>query len=323
MKSLVIGAGGIAFQHCNALKSLGIEIAGIYDIDQKRAAELAKKYDSVAVNSIEEILPAVDMVHLLTPPSKRVEYVKKAIEAKKPIMIEKPVAVRREDALAIEALAQKSGVPVMVAFTQRFRQAYQTLMDLYQSGQLGEIINIYSFRIGSGPGFSGSLSDSWRTDPNLVCGMSIESLSHDIDFLQSFAGDIVDVGANVKGTVASLPSFDNNSNVTLSFAGGAIGSITASWSSHINFNLRGIIGTKGSAMLQGHDIWDFTELRVKLNEDAEEKVISVNDIFTEGSAYYEENKYFLACIQEEKNPICDAGVGRKVLDVSLAILKGK
>lgn len=323
MKTLMIGAGGIATQHCNALKRLGVEIAGIYDVDRNRAEVLAEKYNSCAVENIDEVLTAVDMVHLLTPPLRRVEYVKKAILANKPVMIEKPVAVRREDAIAIEEYAAKSGCQVMVAFTQRFRKGYRLLMDLLTNGELGDIINLYSFRIGSGPGFSGSLSDSWRTNPDLVCGMSIESLSHDIDFLQAFAGDIKNVKANTKGSVSSLPSFDNNSNVTMAFSSGAIGSISASWSSHINFNIRGIIGTKGSAFLQGHDIWDFTELRVKRSGDAVEEVISFSDIFTDGTAYYEENKYFVECIASGINPVCDATVGRKVLDVSLAILESQ
>ena len=321
MKTLIIGAGGIAPQHCSAMKRLNVDIAGVFDIDKDRAMKLASEYHSKSIDDIDEILPTVDMVHLLTPPSKRVEYAEKAILAGKPLIIEKPVAVRREDAMAIEELAKKNNCLVMVAFTQRFRKGYQMLMDLYQSGELGEIINIFSFRIGTGPGFGGSLNDSWRTDPNLVCGMSIESLSHDIDFLQSFAGDVTSVKANIKGTVASLPDFDNNSNVTLSFESGAIGSILASWSSHLNFNTRGIIGTKGTAMLQGNDIWDFTQLRIKTDKNPTEQVTVIEDIFTEGTAYYNENKYFLDCITKGINPICDAVVGRKVLDISLAILE--
>ncbi len=323
MKTLMIGAGGIAIQHCNALKRLGIEIAGIYDIDKNKAEELAVKYGSRGVDNLDEILPNVDMVHLLTPPLKRVDYVRKVMSAGKPVFIEKPVAAKKEDAIAIEEYARETGCQVMVAFTQRFRKGYQLLMDLFKSGELGDIINIFSFRIGSGPGFSGHLSDSWRTNPDYVCGMSIESLSHDIDFLQSFAGDIKNVKANIKGTVSSLPDFDNNSNVTMAFSSGAIGSISASWSSHINFNIRGIIGTKGSAMLQGHDIWDFTELRVKTNQDSFEKIVPLSDIFTEGTAYYEENRYFAECVLSGVNPVCDAVVGRKVLDVSLAILESQ
>ncbi len=36
-KTIMIGAGGIASQHCEAMKKLGVEIIGIYDVDKERA----------------------------------------------------------------------------------------------------------------------------------------------------------------------------------------------------------------------------------------------------------------------------------------------
>lgn len=42
MKTIIIGAGGIASQHCKALRKLGVTIEGIYDIDFQKAVELAK-----------------------------------------------------------------------------------------------------------------------------------------------------------------------------------------------------------------------------------------------------------------------------------------
>lgn len=36
MKALIIGAGGIAHYHIEALQKIGVTICGIYDIDQKR-----------------------------------------------------------------------------------------------------------------------------------------------------------------------------------------------------------------------------------------------------------------------------------------------
>ena len=35
MKALIIGAGGIAHYHIEALQKIGVTICGIYDIDQK------------------------------------------------------------------------------------------------------------------------------------------------------------------------------------------------------------------------------------------------------------------------------------------------
>lgn len=321
LKTVIVGAGGITPYHCEALKKLEVQIAGVYDINSDRAEYIAKQYDTKSITAMDEVLDDVDMIHLMTPPSKRATYAMEGMKAGKHIFAEKPIAASLEDAMIMENYAQGQGVYYMSAFTQRFRKGYKLLNELYESGELGQMVQMFSIRMGPGVGFSGSLQDSWRTDAKLVCGMSIESLSHDIDFLRSIAGEIKTVKANVLGTIPVLPSFDNNSNTVLTFENGALGAIVASWSSHIAFNMRGIIGTKGSAILQGNDLWNFAELRVKTNKKPYEESIKINDIFLDGTAYFEENRYFVECIQNKVKPVSDVYAGRKALEISLAILK--
>lgn len=320
LKTIIIGAGGISRQHCKALKKLGVDIAGIYDVNYQRAANLAAEYGSKAIRNLPEELGMADMIHVLTPPSERINYVKMAADRGIHILMEKPVAITLEDAVFMENYVKEKNVLGMMAFTQRFRKGYQRIKELMDEGKIGEIVQAFCFRIGPGPGFTGNLQASWRTDKKFVCGMSIESLSHDIDFLQSLVGEIVSVSGKVNGTIKELPEFDNNVSAILSFDNGAIGSITASWSSHISYNIKGIIGTKGSVFLQGNDIWDSTKMIKKIEgeEQTEEELL---DIFQNGDGYYEENKYFLDCIQNNRETVCHFSAGRKALEVSGKILE--
>lgn len=307
-------------QHCEAMKKLGVEIVGVYDVDEERAKNLALRYGSKAVTDPEAEIAGADMVHILTPPSKRTAYVEMAARQGKHIMMEKPVAVTLEDAGEMEACVRKYGVQCMMAFTQRFRMGYQVVKKLMDTGKIGDVVQAFCFRVGPGPGFSGTLQDSWRTDRKFVCGMAIESLSHDIDFLQSLAGDIVKVSGKVKGTVAALPEFDNNVDAVLTFANGAIGTLTASWSSHIPYNIKGVIGTQGSVFLQGDDIWDSTKVITRLS-DGTQTVAHLADIFQDGGGYLEENRVFVECIEKGIDVPCDLSVGRKVLEISRKILE--
>lgn len=320
MKTIIIGAGGIASQHCKALRKLGVTIEGIYDIDFQKAVELAKKYDSKAIGNIEEAVNRTDMVHLLTPPSTRTEYVRLAVDAGKPILMEKPISVSLEDARFMEDYANARRVPCMMAFTQRFRKGYQIIKEFLDAGRIGEIVQVFCLRMGPGPGFDGNLQSSWRTDTKYVCGMAIESLSHDIDFLRSLAGKITKVEGQVNGTVKELSMFDNNADAVFGFESGAVGSITASWSSHISYNIKGVIGTKGSVFLQGNDIWNTDQAIIKLNEEYQE-IRKIHDVFQEGEGYVEENRCFLQCIREEKPVPCTFTDGRKVLEISKKILE--
>ena len=71
----------------------------------------------------------------------------------------------------------------------------------------------FSNRFGAGAGFRGApLSHSWRTDPQLVCGMSIESVSHDIDMLLHLVNGVESVSANTYCAIKDIPNFDNNAS---------------------------------------------------------------------------------------------------------------
>ena len=319
MKILIIGAGGIARHHLNALTSLGEEVCGIYDVDRARAEALALEYGICPVDDVEEAVCHADAVFLLTPPSTRLGYMEMIRGRCRNVFCEKPAAVAVEDAVRMERIAAEENMTCMVGFTQRFRSGYGKLKAILDSGELGDIVQAIVLRIGPGPGSDGNLTRSWRTDRKYICGMSIESLSHDIDFLQSLAGPVRSVNGVVKGTVCELPEFDNNANAVLLFESGAVGSITCSWSSALARTVKGVIGTKGAAFLQGNDIWDNTELTTETFSGGK-RVEKINDIFQDGDGYLNEDRCFLECIREGKKPPCGLDTGRRVLEISHMIL---
>lgn len=321
VKTAFIGAGGIAYCHANGLKKLGVEIVGAYDIVPESAKRFADTYGAKAISDIDEVLDKVDMIHLCTPPSKRVEYAKKAMEAGKHVVCEKPIAASIEDARTLIDMAKENNIKLMIAFNHRFRKGYQMLEELVKSGKLGKISNVYSYRLGLYEGANGQ--KSWRTDPNLICGMSVESLCHDTNMLFRLVDGVSEVKANVVGTVPGLPEFDNNASVSFRLKNGGIGTIHASWASHIKLSMRGVIGDKGSAALCGGDLWDMMELRIKTTDMAFEEVIKLNDPFKvqDCMSYYEENKHFIDCVMNGKETIVPGEQGLESLIFSRAIIE--
>ena len=322
IRTAIVGAGGIANAHITALNKLeNVKIVGVMDINADNAKKKAELCGAQVYDKMEEFLDKVDMIHLLTPPSKRVEYAVKAMKAGKHIMCEKPIASSVSDAEELVNAATKYGIKFMMAFNHRFRDGYKMLQDAVKSGDLGDVINFWSHRLGTGAGFGNQkLSSSWRTDPNLVCGMSIESLSHDVDMMVGAVGNVSDVRANTLGTIKELPKFDNNSNAVFRLSSGGTGLIHASWSSHISSSARGVIGTKGTAVVEGDDLWNFMQFRIKTEDMQYEKVIQLNDRF-DNASYYNENKYFLECIEKNQMPSPSGEDGLQVLKVCLAILE--
>ena len=73
LKTVLIGAGGIAWKHCEALRKLGVELSGIYDVNPVNAGRLAEAFGCPVVSDPVHAIAGADMVHILTPPSKRWE----------------------------------------------------------------------------------------------------------------------------------------------------------------------------------------------------------------------------------------------------------
>ena len=49
LKTVLIGEGGIAWKHCEALRKLGVEISGIYDVNPVNAGRLAEAFGCPAL----------------------------------------------------------------------------------------------------------------------------------------------------------------------------------------------------------------------------------------------------------------------------------
>ncbi len=321
IKTVIIGAGGIAERHAESINRLpNVEVAGVIDVKIENARKIAHICNSKVVSKLEDILDEVQIVHLLTPPSKRLEYAEKAMKAGKHVLCEKPIAVNMQDAQKISELAKENGVLFMTGFNMRFRPGYLKLQHDVLSGKLGDIVGIWSHRIGPGSGFKTNLGDSWRTDPKLVCGMTIESLSHDIDMFRGLGIEITSVSAKVKGIRPEIPFFDNNAQVVMGLSNGASAVINASWSSHLPMSTRGVIGTKGTAVIEGRGFFDFMEYRIRTEEMECEQISLINDPFNSNS-YYEENKYFVECIENGRRRFITEDNGIEALKVSLAILE--
>ncbi len=312
----IVGAGGIAQKHVEGLLTLETAtITAVTDVRAERAAVLAQRANAAAYPTLEACLPHVDMVYVLTPPSLHRELTIAALEAGKHVVVEKPIASSLADAEAMVETARRTGLKLMTAFNMRFRPGFRRLKESLASGALGSPISMWSQRLGIGVG-SG---ENWRTTPGLLCGMSIESLSHDIDLIHWLLGDIVQVAAQVRESRPTLPGFDDNASVVFGLASGAMATIQASWSSHIPYNSRGIVGDQGTAMVTGRGLWDLTNFHLKTVDMAHEQ-IEVLDDRLDGSSYREESRHFVACVAEDRLPSVTGEDGLRALRVSHAIL---
>lgn len=321
MKVGFIGAGGIAKAHLKILqkiKNRDIEIAAISDINQEKAENLTKEFGGKAFKKYQNSLSLVDAVYVCTPPSLHCEEVVTTARAGKDIFCEKPMALATKDAELMIKAAKENNIKLMIGFNHRFRPATKKLREIYQSKELGDFISYNCNRLGwglpSGP--------NWRINPDLLCGMTIESLSHDFDLMMWILDEHIDrVYGEIKNSKSELEGFDDNMAAVVHFKSGGMASFQASWSASVGFGSRGIIGTEGSALIEGPDLWTLKQVRWKKNMMSEENIVTYSDEIAEDFGYAEENNHFLNCITNNKIPSVTGKDGLTALKISKAILK--
>lgn len=140
----IVGCGNIAGRFVPEAGFVnGVEIAGVYDIDNKKGAFFAES-KGLANNyaSFDAMLSDVDAVYVATPHLSHYEYSKRAIEAGKHVLCEIPMVLNESQASELYSLAESKGVILMEAHKTAHCPAFNHLMVMIKSGVIGEVVDI-------------------------------------------------------------------------------------------------------------------------------------------------------------------------------------
>ncbi len=144
IRSAVIGAGFIGPAHVEAVRRLGFaDVVVLAEIDPAVAAAKANQLGLERHTSdIDEVLrdPGIDVVHVCVPNNLHYPVSKKALEAGKHVVCEKPLAmttVEAEDLVKIAAARKRVGA---VHFNNRSYPLTRHARSLVKSGELGEVV---------------------------------------------------------------------------------------------------------------------------------------------------------------------------------------
>ncbi len=83
--------------------------------------------------------PQVDLVYIALPPSEHLDWTRRALEAGKGVLVEKPFAMTGDEAQAMVEAADRAGRPLLEAFHYRFHDAFARAQAVLAEGRLGEL----------------------------------------------------------------------------------------------------------------------------------------------------------------------------------------
>ena len=230
MKVIQVGIGGMGNTWLNAVKrSAQVDFAGFVEVSDDIARAQAEAYNldpALIFQSLPQALEAVevDAVINVTPPQFHREICVAAMEAGLPVLTEKPLAGNLEDARAIVAAANATGVLCGVAQNYRNRPLTQTIKAILSSGELGAVgaVRCEFFR---GPHFGGFREEMPHP---LIIDMSI----HHFDMMRFLLGsDAVSISARSWNPPWSWFDGDASAAAVIKFTNGVQVSYTGSWCS--------------------------------------------------------------------------------------------
>lgn len=231
--AVLVGTGMVAATHVAAIADApGVRLAGVVSRRADRAEAFAAANGTVAFADVAAAAasPEVDIAIVVTPPNARAEVVGPFFQARKPVLLEKPVARTPEEAEALVGMAEAAGVPLGVVFQHRMRAASLAAARHVASGDLGPLVAVevavpwwrdqaYYDEPGRG---------SYARDGG---GVLISQAIHTLDLMLSLTGPVAAVQALVATTRAHRMEAEDFVAAGLRFANGAVGSLMATTAS--------------------------------------------------------------------------------------------
>jgi predicted dehydrogenase len=128
--------------HTYLSKSPLVQLRGIASRSKQRAEEAAKELGMPrAYGSYEELLAdkEIEAVYIPLPNHMHAEWVKKAADAGKHVLCEKPFAMNAREAEQAFSHAKSKGVLAMEAFMYRFHPQWKRAREIVKAGEIGTV----------------------------------------------------------------------------------------------------------------------------------------------------------------------------------------
>ena len=252
-----IGTGLIATFHSKMLRrsGIGIDRGPCFDIDRARAERFAAASGSPVAENAEQVVAGSDLVYITTWTSEHERLVDLCIAAGRPFFCEKPLSTDLAGARRMTQKAVDSGLVHQCGLILRRSPAYIWAKELIDDPAAGAVMAVI-FRDDQFIPIQGHYDSSWRADVDKAgAGTLLEHSIHDVDMLRFLVGDIDLVSARATYR-HGLPGIDDSVAASISFANGAIGTLTTVWHDNLSRpSLRRveIFCERRTVMLEGDD----------------------------------------------------------------------
>jgi predicted dehydrogenase len=289
----VLGCGYWGSNHIRTLKALGA-LHAVSDANLARAEGFAVEQDCLAIAPDEVFDRAdIDAIVIALPPQFHAETAIRAVRAGKDVLVEKPIALTVADAERAVAAARDAGRIFMTGHVLRFHPAFETLKDLIDRGDLGEIKYIHSHRLGLG---------KFHTENDALWDLAPHDLSMILAITGAFPVEVRGEGA------ALLDHLSDFAHLHMRFPNGLRSHLFTSRLNPYRERRLTVVGTRSMAVFDDVEPWarKLAVYRHAVWQDSGQWAFTANEPayvhVAEGMPLTRELQHFIDCIETRAEP---------------------
>ena len=322
MNFAIVGCGFIAKKHAKAIQEIeGAELVAVCDKVPATMEFYSEEYGAKAYNQLEDMLEKeqIDIVCICTPSGFHAPIAVQVANAKKHIIVEKPIAMTLEDTEKIIEACSINKVKLSVVHPNRFRPVVQELREILDSGILGKISHANCI-VNWNRNQEYYDQAAWRGTKQYDGGVLMNQAIHNLDLLLWFMGKPKQVYSMEATRLRNIEAEDVSVGV-IQFESGALSTVEASTTVYPkNFEESiTIFGENGTVKIGGTNALYFEHLEVEGMTDNQindlKDNIKADPWGTPGHQWIIED--MISAIKENREPQVTGEDGRNALNLVL------
>ena len=230
----VIGYGIWGRNHVRVLSDMkNVNLATISDVSTKTVSNLARKHHVDYNTDPQQVFddPDVDAVTICTPTVTHYNLTKRAIQAGKHVLVEKPMTDSIQEAEELIQLSETHNVKLAVGFIERFNPAIQKAVELIKQNKIGDVILAHTKRVSRWPIRIG--------DVGVIKDLAI----HDVDIINQLFG--VEAGTVFANAGKIRHNFEDYANIIMCFPDHKAAFVETNWLTPRKVRTLTVTGTEG------------------------------------------------------------------------------
>ncbi len=236
MNAIRIGIIGCGYWGPNLIRNFvelpSSEVVVVADLKEDRLAAIQKRYPNIQItNNFSTFFPMdLDAVVIASPPETHFNVAQKCLQNGCHVLIEKPMALSCADGKQLLEIAKANERVIMVGHTFLYNTAVQTLKEILEAGEIGDVYYADLARLNLGL-FQAKLNVLWDLAP------------HDISILLYLFGQNP-ISVHAEGMTCVQRGIHDNVYMNLTFPNNLVAHVHVSWIDPCKVRRVTIIGSK-------------------------------------------------------------------------------